>query len=45
MKGSVGMIKKSSLREQFCPQEETLTLTAEETPIPGVSIFLEGING
>ena len=42
---AVGKIRKSSLGEQFCPQEETHTLSAKETPIQGVSIFLEGIYG
>ena len=36
---AVGKIRKSSLGEQFCPQEETHTLSTKETPIQGVSIF------
>ena len=45
MKGTVGKIRKSSSREQFCPLRETLTLAITETPITGVSIFLEDRNG
>ena len=32
MKGTVGKIRKSSSREQFCPLRETLTLAITETP-------------
>ena len=42
---SVGKIKKTFSREQFCPLRETLTLAITETPITGVSIFLEERNG